>query len=176
MLKNFFLCCVLAILCFGIFVWAQNNSCPCLNGQPLNQSEIFQLEGKADWSSFVPGAGPAVLTLVQSNGEKALVQIAPFWYLRNTEFPLKSGENISISAFKLSWGQSVRTVALSIRSNDGKELKLRDEYGCPRWSAGCRMGWNRQPADTTGNGISAWGRGACGIRRGRGQCWRVTAP
>jgi hypothetical protein len=175
MSKNIFLC-VFMILLFGTFFWAQNNSCPCLNGQLLNQNEIIRLEGRVDWSSFVPGAGSPVLTLVLSNGEKALVQIAPFWYLRNMEFPFKSGENISISAFKLSWGQSVRTVALSIRSSDGKELKLRDEYGCPLWSAGRRMGWNRQLNPPPANGIGTWGQGACGMGRGRGQCWRVTAP
>jgi hypothetical protein len=176
MLRNILLIAFI-LLVSGTQSQTQNsNNCPCLNGQLLNQNEIIQLEGKADWSSFVPGAGSPVLTLVQLNGEKASVQIAPYWFLRNTEFPLKSGDNISISAFKLSWGQSARTVALTIRSADGKELKLRDEYGCPLWWGGGRMLGNRQFNGQSANGPGVWAGRGCGMGRGRGQCWRVTAP
>jgi hypothetical protein len=176
MLKKFF---VIVFITFfsGTLIGAQNtNNCPCLSGQPLNQNDIILLEGKVDLSSWLAGAGSPVLTLVQLNGEKVPVQIAPFWFLRNQKFPFKSGDSITINALNISLGQTVRTVALSIRSTDGKELKLRDEYGCPLWGAGRRMPENRQLVDSPPSGTAAWGQRAFGMGRGRGQCWRVTVP
>ncbi len=140
-----FLIIVTITLFSGTLIWAQStNSCPCLSGQPLNQNDIILLEGKVDLSSWLAGVGSPVLTLVQLNGEKVPVQIAPFWFLRNQKFTLKSGDTITINALNISLGQTVRTVALAIRSTDGKELKLRDEYGCPLWAGNRRMLGNRQ--------------------------------
>ncbi len=134
MLKRFWMLTILALM-VPLSVWAQGPApCPCLSNQPINPNDVITMEGKADLSSFLPGRGSPVLTLVTSDGQKTPVQIAPFWYLRNQKFALANGQSLTVKMFQLAAGQTTRNVALALVAADGKEIKLRDSNGCPLWA------------------------------------------
>jgi len=118
---------------------AQSDCKFCLQG--VDWASATPVRGKVERVYLGPGQGFPYIEIVTENGEKLDVLVAPFWYLKDQGFAIKAGDTVTVSVSKINTRQGGRNVALELKQQDGKTLKLRDENGLPMWMKGHGPGW-----------------------------------
>lgn len=93
------------------------------------------MEGKIAEVIYLPGVGPAagiVEVLVAAGGEQTLSRLAPAGFLQQHKIPLKEGEDISPTGYRVRTAEGDVIVATELRK-DGQTVTLRNARGGTLW-------------------------------------------
>jgi hypothetical protein len=98
------------------------------------------VQGKVVRVGLIEGRPMSFVELLTQEGEKNVVLVAPSWFLKDQDFDLKAGDLLTAEVTKIDCPQGGHRVALTLKSADGKTLRVRDEYGIPLWQRGHARG------------------------------------
>jgi hypothetical protein len=94
------------------------------------------LQGKVSKVQLSQARPLSSTELITEQGEKKTVHIAPAWFLKDQDFELNVGDQLTVEASKIDCPQGPHWTALLLKKADGKEIRVRDVRGAPLWQRG----------------------------------------
>jgi hypothetical protein len=93
-------------------------------------------QGKVTKVQLSQGRPLSSVELITEQGEKRTIHIAPAWFLKDQDFDLYVGQQLTIEVSKIDCPQGPHWAALMLRTVEGKEFRVRDARGAPLWQRG----------------------------------------
>lgn len=109
------------------------------NGPLYDLNSETTISGTVDSYELLKGNGRrgGLLLKVKTANGLTDVHMGPTWYLDNINLDINKGDKIEVFGSKVNLNNDTFVIASKV-THSGKEYKLRDKYGFPKWAGNRR--------------------------------------